>query len=153
MIGHSFGGRVSIIYASCNDVDKVILFGSPCIRKEEKLSMKVRILKFMKKVPVVNKLEGFAKKHIGSRDYKNASEMMRKILVETVNTDLTEYAKKIDASTLLIWGDNDLEEPVENAKELEVIMKDAGLIVLPNSSHYAYLENINQVVNIIREFV
>lgn len=153
MIGHSFGGRVSIIYASRNDVDKVILFGSPCIRKEEKLSMKVRVLKFMKKVPVVNKLEGFAKKHIGSRDYKNASEMMRKILVETVNTDLSEYAKKIDAPTLLIWGDNDLEEPVENAKELEKIMKDAGLIVLPNSSHYAYLENINQVVNIIKEFV
>ena len=41
----------------------------------------------------------------------------------------------------------------ENAKELESIMKDAGLIVLPNSSHYAYLENINQVVNIIKEFV
>ena len=153
MIGHSFGGRVSIVYASRNDVSKLILFGSPCIRHEEKLSLKVRTLKALKKVPGLNKLEGFAKKHIGSRDYKNASEMMRKILVETVNMDLTEYAKKIDTPTLLIWGDNDLEEPVENAKELEGIMKDAGLIVFPNSSHYAYLENINQVVKIIKEFV
>ncbi len=153
MIGHSFGGRVSIVYASRNDVDKVILFGSPCIRKEEKLSLKVRTLKFMKKVPVVNKLEGFAKKHIGSRDYKNASDMMRKILVETVNRDLSEYAKKIDAPTLLMWGDNDSEEPVENARELESIMKDAGLVVFPNSTHYAYLENIVQVVKIINEFV
>lgn len=153
MIGHSFGGRVSIVYASRNDVDKVILFGSPCIRYEEKLSLKVRFLKFMKKVPVINKLEGFAKKHIGSRDYKNASEMMRKILVETVNKDLSNYAKEITASTLLMWGDNDLEEPVERAQELEKIMKDAGLIVFPNSSHYAYLENLNQVVKIIKEFV
>jgi len=153
MIGHSFGGRVSIVYASRNDVDKLILFGSPCIRHGEKLSLKVRTLKFMKKVPVINKLEGFAKKHIGSRDYKNASEMMRKILVETVNKDLSDYAKKIDAPTLLMWGDNDLEEPVENAQELEKIMKDAGLIIFPNSSHYAYLENLNQVVKIIKEFV
>ena len=43
--------------------------------------------------------------------------MMRKILVETVNEDLSECAKKIDASTLLIWGDNDLEEPVDRAQE------------------------------------
>jgi pimeloyl-ACP methyl ester carboxylesterase len=107
----------------------------------------------MKKVPVINKFEGFAKKHIGSRDYKNASEMMRKILVETVNKDLTEYAKKITAPTLLIWGENDTEEPVERAKELEGIMSDAGLIVFPNSTHYAYLENIVQVIKIIKEFV
>lgn len=153
MIGHSFGGRISIVYASRNEVDKLILFGSPCIRHEEKMSLKVRTLKFMKKVPVVNKLEGFAKKHIGSRDYKNASDMMRKILVETVNKDLSDYAKKIDVPTLLMWGDNDLEEPVERAKELEMIMKDAGLIVFPNSSHYAYLENLNQVVKIIKGFV
>ena len=153
MIGHSFGGRVSIVYASRNEVDKVILFGSPCIRKEEKLSLKVKTLKFMKKVPLVNKLEGFAKKHIGSSDYKNASDMMRKILVETVNKDLSEYAKKITAPTLLMWGDNDNAEPIENARELEGIMKDAGLIVFPNSTHYAYLENIVQVVKIIKEFV
>lgn len=153
MIGHSFGGRVSIVYASRNEVEKVILFGSPCIRKEEKLSFKVKVLKFLKKVPLVNKLEGFAKRHIGSRDYKNASDMMRKILVETVNKDLSEYAKKITVPTLLIWGDNDTEESVEKAKELETIMQDAGLIVFPNSSHYAYLENIVQVVKIIKEFV
>ena len=153
MIGHSFGGRVSIVYASRNDVDKVILFGSPCIRKEEKLSLKVRTLKFMKKVPVINKLEGFAKKHIGSRDYKNASDMMRKILVETVNKDLSEYAKKITAPTLLMWGDNDSEEPVENARELEGIMKDAGLVVFPNSTHYAYLERLNQTINVLWNFL
>ena len=103
---------------------------------KESVSDKVKGLKFMKKVPVVNKLEGFAKKHIGSRDYKNASEMMRKILVETVNKDLSEYAKKITAPTLLMWGDNDTEEPVERAQELEKIMKDAGLIVFPNSFPY-----------------
>jgi len=153
LVGHSFGGRIAIIYAARNKCEKLILFGSPCIRKEKKVSLKLRTLKTLKKVPGLNKMEEFAKRHMGSRDYKNASCMMRKILVETVNKDLSEYAKKISCPTLLIWGDNDLEEPVENAKELEKIMKDAGLIILPNSTHYAYLENLGQVVNIIKKFI
>lgn len=153
IMGHSFGGRIAIIYASRNEVEKVVLFGSPCIRKEVKPSLKLRMLKSLKKIPGINKLEGFAKNHMGSRDYKNASEIMKKILVNVVNEDLSEYAKKINVPTLLIWGDRDTEAPVEDAKELEKIIPDAGLIVLPNSTHYAYLENLPQVINILNNFL
>jgi len=153
LIGHSFGGRISMIYSSKNKVEKLILFGSPCVVRKPKLSFKVKVLKFLKKVPVINKLEGFAKRHIGSRDYKNASDVMRKILVNTVNTDLSECCKKIKCPTLLIWGDNDTEVPVEEARQIESMIEDAGLIVLPNSTHYAYLENLNHVVNILRNFL
>lgn len=153
IMGHSFGGRIAIIYASRNEVEKVILFGSPCIRKEVKPSLKLRMLKSLKKIPGINKLEGFAKNHMGSRDYKNASEIMKKILVNVVNEDLSECAKKINVPTLLIWGDRDTEAPVEDAKELEKIIPDAGLIVLPNSTHYAYLENLPQVINILNNFL
>lgn len=153
LIGHSFGGRISIIYASKNKVDKLVLFGSPCFAKANTESLKVKTLKFMKKVPILNKLEDFAKKHIGSVDYKNASPMMRKILVNTVNEDLGECCKKIECPTLLIWGENDQAVSVEEAKEMEKIMKDAGLVVLPNSTHYAYLENLNHVANILRNFL
>jgi hydrolase, alpha/beta domain protein len=153
IMGHSFGGRIAIIYASRNEVEKVVLFGSPCIRKEVKPSLKLRMLKSLKKIPGINKLEGFAKNHMGSRDYKNASEVMKKILVNVVNEDLSECAKKINVPTLLIWGDRDTEAPVEDAKELEKIIPDAGLIVLPNSTHYAYLENLPQVINILNNFL
>ena len=153
IMGHSFGGRIAIIYASRNEVEKVVLFGSPCIRKEVKPSLKLRMLKSLKKIPGINKLEGFAKNHMGSRDYKNASEIMKKILGNVVNEDLSECAKKINVPTLLIWGDRDTEAPVEDAKELEKIIPDAGLIVLPNSTHYAYLENLPQVINILNNFL
>lgn len=153
VMGHSFGGRIAIIYASRNEVDKVVLFGSPCIRKEEQPSLKLKMLRSLKKIPGINKLEGFAKNHMGSRDYKNASEIMKKILVNVVNEDLSECAKKINVPTLLIWGDRDTEAPVEDAKELEKIIPDAGLIILPNSTHYAYLENLPQVINILNNFL
>lgn len=92
------------------------------------------------------------KKYIGSRDYKAASPIMRQTLVNVVNEDLASYARKIEEPTLLIWGENDTEAPVEGAKELEKIMIDAGLIILPGT-HYAYLENLGQVITILNNFI
>lgn len=153
LMGHSFGGRISIIYASRNDVQKLVLFGSPCIRKNKKPSLKERTLKSIIKLPGMKNIGEYAKKHIGSRDYKAASDVMRKVLVNTVNEDLSECAKKIQAPTLLMWGEYDQEASVEEAKELESIIPDAGLIVFPNSTHYAYLENLQQVIKILKNFL
>ena len=153
LMGHSFGGRISIIYASRNDVEKLILFGSPCIRKNSKPSLKEKTLKTLIKLPGMKKVGEYAKNHIGSRDYKQASEVMRKVLVNTVNEDLSKCATKIKAPTLLMWGEYDTEAPLEEAKELEKIIPDAGLIVFPNSTHYAYLENLQQVIKIIKNFL
>ena len=91
------------------------------------------------------------KNYIGSRDYKAASPIMRQTLVEVVNEDLSKFAREIEEPTLLIWGENDTEEPVSEAKELEKIMIDAALIVLPGT-HYAYLENLPRVTTILQEF-
>ena len=45
VMGHSFGGRVAIRYSARNAIEKLVLFGSPCIRIEEKLSITVKLLK------------------------------------------------------------------------------------------------------------
>ena len=91
------------------------------------------------------------KKFIGSDDYRNATPVMRETLVNIVNEDLSKYAMEIEEPTLLMWGDNDLAEPVENARELEKIMLDAALIVLPGS-HYMYIEQLPSVEKILNEF-
>ena len=151
MIGHSFGGRLAIRYSARNTIEKLVLFGSPCIRVQEALPLKVRLLKSLKKLPGMDSFGEYMKKYIGSRDYKAASPVMRQTLVEVVNEDLSKYAKEIEEPTLLIWGENDTEAPVAEAKELEKIMLDAALIILPGT-HYAYLENLQQVVNILNNF-
>ena len=152
IMGHSFGGRVAIRYSADHVVEKIVLFGSPCVREDTELPLNVKILKGIKKLPGMDKIGEFAKNFIGSRDYKAASPIMRQTLVNVVNEDLSKYAKEIDCPTLLIWGENDDEAPVSDAKELEQIMNDAALIVLPGT-HYAYLENLNQVVNILNSFI
>ncbi len=151
LMGHSFGGRISIVYASKYDVKKLVLFGSPCVRHEHK-SLKEGFYKFMKKIKIFNPFIDFAKKHTGSPDYRNASPLMREILVKTVNQDLSSYAKEIKCPALLIWGEDDKAVPVSEAKELDSLLKDSALIVLPGT-HYCYLENLNQVVNILTNFI
>ena len=151
VIGHSFGGRVAIRFSARNPIEKLVLFGSPCIRIQEELSLKVKILKKLKTLPGMNAIGEYMKQFIGSRDYKAASPIMRQTLVEVVNEDLSKYAREIEEPTLLIWGEYDEEAPVSDAKELEKIMLDAALIILPGT-HYAYLENLPKVVTILNSF-
>ncbi len=153
LIGHSFGGKISLLYASKYNVEKLVLFGSPFKQEIKKLSLKTKVLKFLKKVPLINKLEGFAKKHIGSTDYRNASEIMRKIMVEHVNLDIEEEVKKIKCPTLMVWGTMDQEVPVERAYELEKLIEDAGVVTYEGCSHYAYLERLEQTISVLKSFI
>lgn len=153
LIGHSFGGKISLVYASKYATKKLILFGSPYCKEVEKLSMKTKLLKQLKKVPGLNKLENFAKKHIGSTDYRNASLMMRQILVLTVNLDITEDVKKITCPTLLVWGDNDQAVPLKRAYELENLIDNAGVVLYEGCTHYAYLERLGQTINVLYSFL
>lgn len=153
LVGHSFGGKISLLYSSKYEVEKLVVLGSPYKKEIEKLSLKTKMLKAAKKVPVLNKLEGFAKKHIGSSDYRNASEIMRKILVNTVNYDISNELNKIKCPTLIIWGTNDEAVPIEDAYELEKIIKDSAVIEYEGCTHYAYLERLNQTVNVLRSFI
>ncbi len=152
VIGHSFGGRLAIMYSANNVIEKLVLLASPVRCEVNNDSLKVKTLKALKKLPLMNGLGEYMKKYIGSRDYKAASTIMRGVLVNAVNKDLTEYAEKIEEPTILIWGDMDNEARLDDAKLLESVMPDAGLIVLPGT-HYAYLENLGQVVNIINNFI
>ncbi len=153
LIGHSFGGKISLLYASKYEVDKLILFGSPFKKEIQKLSLKTKILKQAKKIPGMKVFEEFAKKHIGSTDYRNASPIMRQILVEHVNYDITEEVKKIKSPTLIVWGTNDEAVDISRAYELESLINDAGLVVYEGCTHYAYLENLDQTIRVMNSFL
>ena len=152
IMGHSFGGRVAIKYASMYDVEKLVLFASPFNDNNDQLSTKTKILKGLKRLPGMNKIGEFMKNFIGSSDYKKASPTMRQVLVNAINEDLSNDAKKIVCPTLLIWGTNDEAVPVGEAKKLEKLIDDAALIILPGT-HYAYIENIDRVMRILDNFL
>lgn len=153
LIGHSFGGKISLMYAIKYKPEKIVLLASPYKNKKPKLSTKTKILKVLKKVPVLNKLEGYVKKHIGSTDYRNASEMMRKILVKHVNLDITNDVNKVKCPTLLIWGTNDDAVSYNDALELETLISNCGLVTYEGCTHYAYLERLDQTISVLKNFI
>ena len=153
LIGHSFGARLSLVYASIYKVEKVISLAGPIYKSEVDKTLKVKILKFLGKITFLKPIREWFKNYIGSSDYKNSSEMMRKVLISTINTDIEEDMLKIKVPTLLIWGTKDAAVDVEDARKVVSKMNDAALIEFDNLTHYAYLENLNQVVNIIKNFI
>ena len=153
LIGHSFGGKISLLYASKYNVKKLVLFGSPFKKGIDRLSFKTKILKTAKKIPGMDKLADTVKKHVGSTDYRSASKIMREILVNTVNYDITSEVSKIKCPTIIIWGSLDEAVPLNDAYILEELIKDSAVIVYEGCTHYAYLENLGQTVSIINSFI
>lgn len=153
LIGHSFGGKISLIYGAKYPVNRLMLLASPFKVKIKKLSWKVKLLKKMKNIPILGGIANKIKSHIGSTDYRNAKPLMRDILVKHVNTDLTEIVKKIKCPTFIIWGDKDDAVSIEDAYELKELITDSGLTVFEGCTHYAYLEKLNQTNAIIASFM
>ncbi len=134
LLGHSYGGRIAIIYASKYPVYKLILVSSAGIRQplSIKKKLKVRIFKIFKKLNIKVKM--------GSKDYIDSDNVKRKMLVDAVNSDIKEEMKKIDVETLLIYGQKDETTPVSLGKNIEKNIKGSALVTLENCGHFPYLE-------------
>lgn len=162
LIGHSFGGRVSILYASRNPVDKVILVDAAGIKPHRSLKyhLKVYSFKFGKRFWQLLLGKEKAEKRIekmraarGSADYASASPRMRAILSKVVNEDLTDRLPLIKAPVLLIWGENDTATPLADAKMMAKLIPDAGLVSFPGCGHYSFLDNSAQFRAVLSSFL
>lgn len=162
LLGHSFGGRVGILYSSRNQVKKLILVDAAGVkpRRSLKYYFKVYSFKISKRLmPLIYGKEG-AQKRIeearakrGSSDYNNATPMMRAILSKVVNEDLKYCMPQIKAPTLLIWGENDTATPLRDAQTMEKLIPDAGLVSFPGCGHYSFLDNPIQFAAVLRSFL
>ena len=161
LIGHSFGGRISIIYASRNEVNRVVLVDAAGIKPKRpfKYYWKVYTFKtikwlcktFLPKAKAQSIIER-RRKGAGSSDYNNASPMMRAILSKVVNEDLTHLLPKIKAPTLLFWGNMDTATPLSDAKTMERLIPDAGLVVAHGTGHFSFLENAGLFTAVMKNF-
>lgn len=162
LLGHSFGGRVGLLYSSRNPVDKLILVDAAGVKPRRPLNYYVKVYSFklMKRIyrliygkeGAQKRIEAERAKH-GSADYQAASPRMRAILSKVVNEDLCHVMPDIKASTLLIYGENDTATPVSDAKKIESLVPDAGLVVFPGCGHYSFLDNPYQFAAVLRSFL
>ena len=166
LFGHSFGCRVIIKLLSREScpvkVERVILTGAAGIKPVQSESAKKKASAYQRgkaflSTPVMKKLfpnalERLRSKH-GSADYRAASPMMRQVLVKTVNEDLSHLLPLVKQEVLLIWGRNDDATPIADGERMEKEMPDAGLAVIENAGHFAFIEQQNLFLRIVSSFL
>lgn len=151
IIGHSFGGRVSIMLASDNNlnINKLVLLSAAGIKPKRTIGYKIRVFKYK----LLKKLNSKKIHNMGSSDYKQLSVNMKATFINIVNEDLTHLCNKISARTLIIFGSKDKETPLYMAKKLNKNIKQSQLLIIKNAGHFAYLEYSNFVINQIKSFL
>ncbi len=87
-----------------------------------------------------------------SEDYLNAGPL-RETFMRVVREDLTPFALRIQAPTLLIWGDQDKDTPLWQGQKMEQLIPDAGLVVFKSAGHFAYLERLGEYIRIVDHFL
>lgn len=162
LVGHSFGGRVAILFASRNKADKVILVDAAGIKPRRSLKYYLKVYSFKTGKKFWELILGKEKAQAridrmrarrGSSDYAGASPMMRRILSKVVNEDLTDRLPLISAPALLIWGENDTATPLSDAKKMARLIPDSGLVSFPGCGHYSFLDNPGQFRAVLSSFL
>ena len=164
LIGHSNGGRMIInaVGRGLFSCRKIILIDSAGIVPKRSASyyVKITISKVGKHIintipnkDLKEKLRNKLLSKMGSEDYKNSPEVLKETMKNIINEDQKKYLKEIKAPTLLIWGSLDKATPIEDARIMKKLIPDCGLVEYPNSTHFSYLENINQVNIVLNNFL
>ena len=163
LIGHSNGGIIIINAVGRGLVKprKVVLIDSAGIVPKHSMGYyaKVGFVKCGKfalnLLPNVSAIKGFKEKilnSVGSSDYKASPVVLKETMKIILGEDVKHLLPNIKAPTLLIWGTNDDATPLSDALTMEKLIPDAGLVKYVGGSHFAYLENIQNVNAVLNEF-
>jgi len=90
---------------------------------------------------------------IGSEDYRNSADVLKETMKIILNEDLSDLLPNIKVPTLLFWGTLDTATPIEDGRKMAKLIPDAGIVEYPGATHFAYLENINNVNVVLNEFL
>jgi len=168
IMAHSFGGRVALWLAANAPqlVNRLVLTGCAGIRPPQSEEGRKRAARYrrMKKIyqtmssipplrpAAENALAVLRQKH-GSADYNALSDEMKKTFVKIINEDLSPLLPRIQASSLLVWGEKDGETPLWMGKKMEREIPDAGLVVFEGDDHFAYLHQWPRFVLVSKAFL
>ena len=150
LLGHSFGGRISIeVAASSYKVEKLILYGTPIFNDD---STKLKFSKFVSRNLKVKNVPFFSNL-LRSGDYRHAEGALREVLINALNYNPVLRLNKIDAQTLLIWGERDEEVSVDTAYKAKSLIGKSIIEILPRLGHFAHLANPNLFAGKVRTFL
>lgn len=164
IIAHSFGGR--IVIDMFKDIDNLniknlILIDIAGIKPKKKIWKKFKEItyKLLKKIGLIlskkirNKYFEYLIKIFGSNDYIKLAPNFRKTFINIVNYDQKNYIKNINVDTLIIWGEFDKDVPLADGYFINKEINNSGLVVIPKSGHFPYIDRAYYVNRVILEYL
>jgi pimeloyl-ACP methyl ester carboxylesterase len=140
MLGHSFGGRVAVC-AAAQQPDRVralVLTGVPLLRTSAaaRPRLRFRLARALHRWSLVSdaRMEALRQRY-GSDDYRQASGIMRSVLVKVVNESYEHELGALRCPVELVWGAADDVATVDMANRAASLIPDAALTVLDGVGH------------------
>jgi len=164
LVGHSFGGKVSIalLLKQQELIDKLILINSSGIKpkntlKKMLLYIPTKTMGAVFSLPGLRRVKPFVRKVyykliVREGDYLISSDLedtLKSVLEVNFDADLPEISTK----TLLIWGENDKYTPLWMGQKFANEMQNAKLEVVKDAKHNLPLVNPEIVATIIRLYL
>lgn len=143
LIGHSFGGAISVKYSLKypEKVEKLFLLANSGRRsksfKKYLIKKVAGFFKKFKKLPAFKQTRKFFYFVLGIKtDYLDLKEeSIKETYLNVINEDISEIFKLIEAPTIIFWGKKDSFVPLRDAFFINKEIKNSELTVFPGLGH------------------
>ncbi|MFH1894777.1 MAG: alpha/beta hydrolase [Patescibacteria group bacterium] len=164
LLGHSFGGRISVRLAAeySEKIKGLILCDASGIKP--KMGPKTFLIFWMARIG--NAI--FTPKHLArfkdsirnvfyaflrNKDYVKAKGTMRETITRVLGEDLSPELPKIKAKTLIVWGEADKVVPLKYGRIFKEKIANSELEIIPKIGHSPHIEVPAKLAEIILKFL
>lgn len=129
LAGHSFGGKIAIAAAALHP-EKIL--GIIVIAGSNRGRMIFRLLRPAIKLA---KWLGFSGARFQAADYKNTTDVMKKIMQKTLDFDIIPLARRVKCPAAFIYGANDTTTPPSLGAKISAKVAGAKFYLLNGFNH------------------
>lgn len=157
LIGHSFGGRITIKMVAENPefLEKVVLVDTAGIVTASKIKkISALISKVIGPIFKPNFMQPLRKKFyllIGSEYLEN--KKLSKIFSKVVSENLTRLLIRIKKPALIIWGKNDRITPLYYGQLMNKLIPKSKLIVFGKAGHFSFIDEPKEFIEALTNFI
>lgn len=148
LVAHSFGARIAFRYGALYPTKAVIATGAAGLRPRNHYinDLKIALHKLRKKV--------FHTGNKGSKDYQNASQIMKGVMIEALKQPLSkEQLRQVHCPVLLVFGEYDEQTPLYMGKKLAKELPNATLVLFEEDDHFAYFHQGARFIRVMQYYL